>query len=77
MINGDSYQSSLQRVGYTCHEIEYGSITVQLPQPYFVKSMRFLLWDRDDQSRYSYFIEVSTDEENWQIVSDKRQELCK
>lgn len=38
--------------------------------------MRLLLWDID-QRTYSYYIEVSTDQENWSIVADKRGESCR
>ena len=34
-----------------------------------------LLWDCDNRS-YSYFIEVSTDQQHWTLVVDKRNEQC-
>ena len=37
--------------------------------------MRLYLWDGDDRS-YSYYIEVSTDEQHWNMIVDKRNEHC-
>lgn len=37
---------------------------------------RLLLWDCDDRS-YSYYVEVSTDQQRWTRVADKSQEACK
>ncbi|VDO78593.1 unnamed protein product [Heligmosomoides polygyrus] len=57
--------------GYTCHQLNSGAITVQLPQPYMISTMRLLLWDCDDRY-YSYYIEVSVDQINWVKVIDRR-----
>ena len=38
--------------------------------------MRLLLWDTDKRS-YSYYVEVSVDQQNWHIVADKRKEFCR
>ena len=65
-----------QDTGYTCHQLGSGAIVVQLSQPYALESMRLLLWDIDSRT-YSYYIEVSTDQQNWQTVVDKRNEACK
>ncbi|KHJ75786.1 hypothetical protein OESDEN_24598 [Oesophagostomum dentatum] len=62
--------------GYTCHQLNSGAITVQLPQPYMIKSMRLLLWDCDDRY-YSYYIEVSVDQINWVKVVDRRIKQCR
>ncbi|XP_024085008.1 BTB/POZ domain-containing protein 9 isoform X2 [Cimex lectularius] len=61
--------------GYTCHQIGSGAILVQLGQPYMIDSMSLLLWDRDDRS-YRYYVEVSVNKKNWEIVWDKREEDC-
>ncbi|KAG0439705.1 hypothetical protein HPB47_016556, partial [Ixodes persulcatus] len=69
--------------GYTCHQLGNGAIVVQLAQPYCVDSMRpvavcsaaGLLWDCDSR-QYSYYVEVSVDQQNWTMVADRRQELC-
>lgn len=43
---------------------------------HFVFPFRLLLWDRDDRY-YGYFIEVSTDRQNWRRVVDKTAEQCR
>ncbi|XP_076802104.1 BTB/POZ domain-containing protein 9-like [Clavelina lepadiformis] len=74
LINGDMNTYDWDS-GYTCHQLGNGAIVVQLAQPYFLSSIRLLLWDIDDRS-YSYHIEVSCDMENWTIVADKRNLDC-
>lgn len=63
-------------IGYTCHQLGSGAIVVQLPQPYIIGSMRLLLWDLDER-RYSYYIEVSCDQQSWVRVVDKTKEECR
>lgn len=63
-------------IGYTCHQLGSGAIVVQLPQPYIVGTMRLLLWDLDER-KYSYYIEVSCDQQNWVQVVDKTKEVCR
>ncbi|XP_071078772.1 BTB/POZ domain-containing protein 9-like [Haliotis cracherodii] len=75
LINGDTRHYDWDS-GYTCHQLGSGAIVVQLAQPYIIQSMRLLLWDCDDRS-YSYYVEVSTDQQKWHMVSDKRREACK
>uniref|UniRef100_A0A182J553 BTB/POZ domain-containing protein 9 n=1 Tax=Anopheles atroparvus TaxID=41427 RepID=A0A182J553_ANOAO len=60
--------------GYTCHQIGTGVILVQLGQPYWISSLRLLMWDRDNRS-YSFYIEASTDLKHWEMIADKRREL--
>lgn len=62
--------------GYTCHQIGSGNILVQLGQPYLVDSIKLLLWDCDDRS-YSYYIEVSVNRKDWEVVCDKKDQLCR
>ena len=38
--------------------------------------VRLLLWDCDDRS-YSYYIEVSTNQREWELVCDRTREPCK
>ncbi|CAG7824469.1 unnamed protein product, partial [Allacma fusca] len=59
--------------GYTCHQLGSGAIVVQLAQPYVISTMRLLLWDCDDR-RYSYYVEVSTNQRNWEMVANKCQD---
>uniref|UniRef100_H2Y451 F5/8 type C domain-containing protein n=1 Tax=Ciona savignyi TaxID=51511 RepID=H2Y451_CIOSA len=75
LINGDIVMYDWDS-GYTCHQLGVGSIVVQLAQPYYLSSMRLLLWDIDNRS-YSYYVEVSQDRETWTMVADKRKEECK
>lgn len=57
--------------GYTCHQLGSGMIVIQLGQVYLIDSFRLLLWDCDERF-YSFYIETSTDEKNWEIVVDRR-----
>lgn len=50
-----------------------GSIVVQLSQPYYIGSLRLLLWDKD-QRTYSFYIETSINNSDWEIIVDKRNE---
>ncbi|XP_075534094.1 BTB (POZ) domain containing 9 isoform X2 [Dermacentor variabilis] len=75
LINGDTSKYDWDS-GYTCHQLGNGAIVVQLAQPYRVDSMRLLLWDCDSR-QYSYYVEVSVDQQNWNMVADKRNELCR
>ncbi|KAH8386811.1 hypothetical protein KR093_002722, partial [Drosophila rubida] len=75
LINGD-YARYDWDSGYTCHQLGSGEIVVRLGQPYYVGSMRLLLWDCDDRT-YSYYIETSTNRNNWQMVVDKRTEKAR
>ncbi|CAD5224308.1 unnamed protein product [Bursaphelenchus okinawaensis] len=58
--------------GYTCHQLGSGFITVQLPQPYIIGSLKLLLWDCDDR-RYCFTIEVSHDNEQFVKIVEGRQ----
>ena len=37
---------------------------------------RLLLWDCDDRS-YSYYVEVSTNQQQWTMVADRTKVSCK
>ncbi len=37
---------------------------------------RLLLWDCDDRS-YSYYVEVSANQRDWDVVCDRARENCK
>lgn len=75
LINGD-YARYDWDSGYTCHQLGSGEIVVRLGQPYYIGSMRLLLWDCDDRT-YSFYIETSTNRKNWQLVVDKRNEKAR
>ncbi|OQV15078.1 BTB/POZ domain-containing protein 9 [Hypsibius exemplaris] len=57
--------------GYCCHQIGSGAIVVQLNQPYFLSSLRLLLWDVDDRT-YTYVIHTSANNRDWRLIVDTR-----
>jgi BTB/POZ domain-containing protein 9 len=59
--------------GYTCHQLGSGNILIQLGQPYLIDSFRILLWDCDERT-YSFYIETSVNETDWEMVVDKKNE---
>jgi len=75
LLNGDTSNYDWD-TGYTCHQLGSGAIVVQLAQPYALETMRLLLWDCDDRS-YSYYIEVSTNQRDWEVVCDRTRERCR
>ncbi|ELU08603.1 hypothetical protein CAPTEDRAFT_220698 [Capitella teleta] len=75
LINGD-IQNYDWDSGYTCHQLGSGAIVVQLAQPYVLSSMRLLLWDCDGRS-YSYYVEVSTDQQHWTMIADFTKKPCR
>ena len=72
LLNGDTSHYDWDS-GYTCHQLGSGAIMVQLGQPYALNSMRMLLWDCDDRS-YNYYIEVSVNQRDWEVVCDRTRE---
>lgn len=44
-----------------------------LGQPYIIGSLRLLLWDCDSRT-YSFYIETSVNQKDWEIAVDKREE---
>uniref|UniRef100_A0A1B0CUV0 BTB domain-containing protein n=2 Tax=Lutzomyia longipalpis TaxID=7200 RepID=A0A1B0CUV0_LUTLO len=72
LINGDVKNYDWD-YGFTCHQLVSGMILVQLGQPYYIGSLRLLLWDLDDRN-YCFYIETSTNRKNWEVVVDKRAE---
>ncbi|XP_049795169.1 BTB/POZ domain-containing protein 9 [Schistocerca nitens] len=75
LLNGDTRTYDWDS-GYTCHQLGSGAIVVQLGQPYMISSMRLLLWDCDSRS-YSYYVEVSVNTWDWEVVADKTREACR
>lgn len=72
LLNGETRMYDWDS-GYTCHQLNSGVILVQLGQPYVIGSFRLLLWDCDDRT-YSFYIETSTNQKNWEMVVDKRNQ---
>jgi len=75
LLNGDTSHYDWDS-GYTCHQLGSGAIMVQLGQPYSLDSMRLLLWDCDDRS-YSYYIEVSINQKDWEVVCDRTRDAAR
>ncbi|XP_078464702.1 BTB/POZ domain-containing protein 9 isoform X2 [Lampetra fluviatilis] len=75
LLNGDTRHYDWD-CGYTCHQLGSGAIVVQLAQPYIIGSMRLLLWDCDDRS-YSFYVEVSTEQQTWHRVADRTKQACR
>ncbi|XP_073349487.1 BTB/POZ domain-containing protein 9 isoform X2 [Pagrus major] len=75
LLNGDTRNYDWDS-GYTCHQLGSGAIVIQLAQPYSITSLRLLLWDCDERS-YSYYIEVSTNQQQWTKVIDRTRVACR
>ncbi|KAL6487916.1 hypothetical protein MHYP_G00045420 [Metynnis hypsauchen] len=75
LLNGDTSHYDWDS-GYTCHQLGSGAIVIQLAQPYMLSSMRLLLWDCDERS-YSYYVEVSTNQQQWVRVVDRTRVTCR
>ncbi|XP_054882050.1 BTB/POZ domain-containing protein 9 [Poeciliopsis prolifica] len=74
LLNGDTQNYDWDS-GYTCHQLGSGAIVIQLAQPYSIGSLRLLLWDCDERS-YSYYIEISTNQQQWTKVVDCTRVDC-
>lgn len=72
LLNGD-YSNYDWDFGYTCHQLGSGVILIRLGQPYYIGSMRLLLWDCDERT-YCFYIETSNNEKDWELAIDKRSE---
>lgn len=46
---------------------------IQLGQPYCIDSLRLLLWDCDMRT-YSFYIETSINQKDWEMAVDKQEE---
>ncbi|KAJ8401182.1 hypothetical protein AAFF_G00387640 [Aldrovandia affinis] len=75
LLNGDTRNYDWDS-GYTCHQLGSGAIVIQLAQPYMLGSLRLLLWDCDDRS-YSYYVELSTNQQLWTKVIDRAKVACR
>uniref|UniRef100_A0A8C8EZ56 BTB/POZ domain-containing protein 9 n=1 Tax=Oncorhynchus tshawytscha TaxID=74940 RepID=A0A8C8EZ56_ONCTS len=75
LLNGDTSNYDWDS-GYTCHQLGSGAIVIQLAQPYMLGSLRLLLWDCDNRS-YSYYIELSTNQQQWTKVVDRTKVACR
>ncbi|WAR18984.1 BTBD9-like protein [Mya arenaria] len=67
LLDGDTINYDLDR-GFTRHLIDDNNgqgIVIKLSQPYIINTIKLLLWDRDQRS-YSYYIEVSMDDKDYE-----------
>ncbi|XP_055299673.1 BTB/POZ domain-containing protein 9 [Sitodiplosis mosellana] len=72
LLNGDVKNYDWDS-GYTCHQLGSGVIVIQLGQPYYIGSLRLLLWDCDMRT-YSFYIETSVNQKEWEMAVDKQHE---
>lgn len=78
LLDGDYMNYDLDR-GFTRHPIDDNydqGVVIKLGQPYIVNTFKLLLWDRDMRS-YSYLIEVSMDDKDYEKVIDHTKYLCR
>lgn len=78
LLDGDTTSYDLDR-GFTRHLIDDNNgqgIVIKLGQPYIINTIKLLLWDRDQRS-YSYYIEVSMDDKDYERVIDYTRYWCR
>ncbi|XP_040579007.1 LOW QUALITY PROTEIN: BTB/POZ domain-containing protein 9 [Lepeophtheirus salmonis] len=75
LLNGDTDNYDWDS-GYTCHQLGSGAIAIQLGQPYALSSIRLRLWDCDSRF-YSYYVEVSENNKDWDMVCDRSKVDCR
>ncbi len=78
LLDGDASNYDLDR-GFTYHPIDDANqhaIVVKLGSATIFNQIKLLLWDRDIRS-YSYFVEVSMNEEDWVRIIDYSDYLCR
>lgn len=78
LLNGDVTSYDMEK-GYTRHcitDTNDSGITVELGTACIINHIKILLWDRDNRA-YSYFIEVSANQVQWQRVIDYSQYHCR
>ncbi|XP_061172910.1 BTB/POZ domain-containing protein 9-like [Saccostrea echinata] len=78
LLDGDCQNYDLDR-GFTRHPIDdnYGQgVVIKLASPYIINCIKLLLWDRDMRS-YSYYVEVSMDDKDYEKVVDHSKYLCR
>lgn len=56
---------------YTSHQFGDGEIVIQLGQPYYIGSIRLLLWDPENR-KYQFYVQTSVDNINWTMAVDMR-----
>ncbi|CAL1546096.1 unnamed protein product [Lymnaea stagnalis] len=78
LLDGDTQNYDLDR-GFTRHPIDGNNghgIVIKLGQPYIINTIKLLLWDKDMRS-YSYYVEISMDDKDYDRVIDHTSYLCR
>lgn len=78
LLNGDVGSYDMEK-GYTRHcitDTNDNNITVELGTLCIINHIKILLWDHDNRS-YSYYIEVSANQKEWDRVIDYSQYHCR
>lgn len=78
LLDGDITNYDLDR-GFTRHLIDdnHGQgIVIRLEQPYIINTIKLLLWDKDTRS-YSYYLEISMDDKDYERIVDHTKYLCR
>ncbi|KAH8267587.1 hypothetical protein KR026_008142 [Drosophila bipectinata] len=78
LLDGDVTTYDMEH-GYTRHcitDTNDAGIVVELGTLCMINHIRMLLWDRDSRA-YSYFVEVSGDQQNWERVVDYSEYHCR
>lgn len=78
LLNGDVTSYDMEK-GYTRHcisDTNESGIIVELGTICLINHIKVLLWDRDNRA-YSYFIEVSANQTQWDRVIDYSQYHCR
>lgn len=78
LLDGDVTTYDMEH-GYTRHcitDANDAGIVVELGTLCMINHIRMLLWDRDSRA-YSYFVEVSGDQQNWERVVDYSEFHCR
>lgn len=78
LLDGDTSNYDLDR-GFTRHLIDDNNgqgIVIRLEQPYIINTIKLLLWDKDTRS-YSYYIEISMDDKDYERIIDHTKYLCR
>ncbi|XP_013110838.2 BTB/POZ domain-containing protein 9 [Stomoxys calcitrans] len=78
LLNGDCTSYDMEK-GYTRHcitDTNENGIVVELGTICIINHIKILLWDRDNRA-YSYFIEVSANQVQWDRVIDYSQYHCR
>ncbi len=79
LLDGDTKNYDMER-GFSRHPIDESQpdkgIVIKLGMQCIINNIKMLLWDRD-QRAYSYYIDVSMDQQDWARVVDHSKYHCR